>query len=88
MERKKNNKESPEIVNRYRRKDVKREVTVLKLEDLKTEMETGVVIKTDLRGQVGDFYLKQVFVEKAERESIRQRAGQVKRKAGESMGDG
>lgn len=36
-----------------------------------------------------EFLFKEsLFVEKAEWESIRQRAGQVKRKAGESMRDG
>lgn len=35
---------------------------------------TGVVIKTDLQGQVGNFYLKRVsLLKKAEWESIRQR---------------
>lgn len=61
---------------RHRRRDIHPEVHRGSHQDRSTRTGREFLFKVSL------------FLEKAERESIRQRAGQVKRKAGESVGDG
>lgn len=64
------------------------ERTLCRRRGIQPEVRRGSHQDRSMRTGREFLYKASVFVEKAEWESIRQRAGQVKRKAGESEGDG